>query len=126
MYWLRRAPAHTTAQKLALEIHEVVDRIDRDRFFAMEAWNAWRDRRPLLDALASGWLTWPTRALLELDEAQLVAVDGFFDELTRAATWAGATDAMPATLEARYEVLQERLTQLGQTAIHALGGRPAA
>lgn len=124
MYWLRRAPAHTPAQRLALEIHAVVDRMDRDRPFVMEAWNAWRERQPLLDALASSWEGWPTDALLDLDEHALIAVDAFFDELARATTWARTTDAMPATLEARYEAAQLRLGQLADAALHALGGLP--
>lgn len=125
MHWLRRAPKRTPAQRLALELHTIVDRLDRDRAFAVEAWNAWRLREPLLDALATPWPAWSTDELLDLDDDQLLLVDTFFDELGRALTWARTTEAMPATLEARYEAARQRLGSLAQAAIDALGGLPS-
>lgn len=118
------APRHTPAQRLALEIHAVADRVVRDRPFLLEAWSAWRERQPLLEALATTWPAWPVEDLLALDAKQLLHVTVFFEEVARVTTWARTTDAMPATLETRWDLAVERLTPLAEAAVTSLGGLP--
>jgi hypothetical protein len=122
----RQLPRRTAAQRLALEIHDAVERVVRDHPFVLDAWSKHRLREPLVEAFASAWETWPTADLLDLEPETLLGVTAFFEELERSRTWARCTDAMPATLDARYELAKRRLGELADRAIERLGGLPPA
>jgi hypothetical protein len=112
----------TVAQRLAGGIDRVLRALVHDRGFAIATFSAWRSKEPLLEALASSWTDEPVDTLLALTPEQLLAVEAFYREHARFAIWAATTDAMPATLEARYDTALALLLPLGHAAIEALGG----
>lgn len=126
MFGRRQLPRRTAAQRLALEIHEAVDRVVRDHPFVLDAWAKHRLREPLVEAFGSSWEVWPTADLLDLDPEVLLHVSAFFEELERTRTWARCTEAMPATLDVRYDLARRRLGELAAQAIARLGGLPPA
>jgi hypothetical protein len=122
--FLRVRRPRTTAQRLAAEIDRVVRVLVADRAHAVATFDAWRSKDVLLEALATSYRDEPASTLLDLDVEQIAAVEAFFREHARFATWARTTDVMPATLDARYEAALTILVVLGAEAVALLGGVP--
>lgn len=121
----RAYPApRTLAQRVAADVHETLVRFDQDRELALLYFNQYRSKAELLDASRNTWRTRTVAELLELTPEQLQIVTAYFETLDRFRLWVTATEAMPATLEARYDLALGRLKALGARALDALGGVP--
>lgn len=114
----------TVAQRLALDIHRGLEALEHDRSFALGTFAAWRSKEPLLEALATTWHELPAAELLALTPRQLTTTDAYFREHGRFALWVRSTEAMPATLETRYDAALALLIPLGRAAVDTLGGVP--
>ncbi len=114
------------AGRVAWDVRRVVDRLTGDPAFLIDWWTIWQDREPLVTALSSHWRVWNADDVLSLSPDQLAAVSSFHDARIGVLLWARTTDAMPQTWAARIEEASDRLTRLGEAAIHHLGGVPEA
>ena len=119
-----RRRRYTPAERLALEIREILDRYDLERPYAVMYWSAYRAREPLLDALRHSWDDWTFGELTALEPTALAHAHAFFDDLRHFRLWARFTDAMPATLERRLDEFEARARPLAERAVEALGGVP--
>ena len=111
------------------DITSVMDRFAHDRFWAVTYWDAYRDKSAMLDICDSRWTQWSADELLTLAGDELRAVYAFYDTLARFRLWVRHTEAMPATLEVRYDAAHEALAPMAHKALQMLGPvpeRPAA
>lgn len=114
----------TLAQRVAAEVRDTLDRFDRDHDLALLYFNQYRSKTELLDAAQNTWRARTVSDLLELTPEQLQIATAYFDTLDRFRLWVSATEAMPATVEARYDMALDRLKALAERALRALGGVP--
>ncbi len=120
-----RYPApRTVAQRVAVEVRDTLARFDGDHDLALVYFNQYRSKAELLDAAKNSWRTLNVTELLELTPEQLQIATAYFDTLDRFRLWVTATEAMPATMEARYDLALDRVKTLAVVALEALGGIP--
>lgn len=117
-------PPPGAASRVASEVFASLTRVHTDRELALTYFSQYRSKAELRDATKSSWRTLPAGDLLELTPEQLVLAEAYFDTLARFHLWLGVTEAMPATLEARYDLAERTLEAQAAVAIHALGGLP--
>jgi hypothetical protein len=109
---------------VAVEVRDTLARFDGDHDLALIYFNQYRSKTELLDAAKNSWRTLTVTELLELTPEQLQIATAYFDTLDRFRLWVTATEAMPATMEARYDMALGRLKTLSVVALEALGGLP--
>ncbi len=122
-----RTPARARRLKLllALEITRVVRDLGERTEFLATVWSRYRTRNAFLDTVFSRWRTLEVTDMVLLDEATILAVEGFYDELESLRTYLTYTEDMPRTLEDMYALRLRRLRQRAAPAVEALGGEPA-
>lgn len=121
---VRYPTPRTLAQRVAVEVRDTLDRFDRDHDLALLYFNQYRSKTELLDAAKNDWRSHTVAELLELTPEQLQITTAYFDTLDRFRLWVSATEAMPATVEARYDMALDRVRTLAEVALEALGGLP--
>lgn len=121
---LPQPPPHTLAQRLATRIDRLVSDLEQDLDYVLLYWNLYRDKQPLLDILRHEFHKASFQELATLEPDQLAAVDHLFDEVDQFRLWATYTEAMPATLERRYQRATERIRAAADLAMPVLGGVP--
>ncbi len=117
-------PPRTVAQRVAADVDETLARFTLHRDLALLYFNQYRSKTELLDAARNSWRTLGVTELLELTPMQFQLATSYFETLDRFKLWVTATEAMPATLEVRYDLALERLQTIGARALEALGGVP--
>ena len=121
---VRYPEPRTVAQRVAIEVRDTLARFDGDHDLALLYFNQYRSKAELLDAARNLWRTLTVSELLELTPEQLQLATAYFDTLDRFRLCVTATEAMPATMEARYDMALGRLKALSGRALDALGGVP--
>lgn len=110
---------------IALEIHRLLDDLERRRDFLIEVWGHHRARAPFLESTFSRWSTLGFNDLVLLDSMALDLVTAFYRELDDLRLYLGHTSDMPRALTVRFDASLIRLQRLGHEALGALGGAPA-
>lgn len=90
----------------------IVDELDARRDHALYYWSALRSKEAVLECLDATWWGLSAGALVDLPPGLLREANAFFDEVRRFRVWVYGTEAMPATLEARYDEVLARLRDL--------------
>jgi hypothetical protein len=114
----------TISQRLAEEVDDLRSNLRADKDYVILFWNLYRNKDRLLEGLEHTYRTVTMSELLQLDASQISTVEAFYEAIDHFSLWVRQTEAMPASLERRYDRFLERLEPLHAAAMASLGGRP--
>ncbi|TNE84691.1 MAG: hypothetical protein EP330_28895 [Deltaproteobacteria bacterium] len=109
---------------IALEIDRIVEDLEARREVLIELWGRTRDRGMFLDTVFSRWKTLGFPDLLDLETAEVAAVDAFYRELHELRFYFRFTEDMPVHMLDAYDLALHRLRGYGELALELLGGPP--